>query len=283
MSSAATSADNNATTPASQPFIDRRPVAQPITAVEMYRLAKIDYMSGHFDSADLAAKYSTTRMMFVTQIKPKQPDGNGWFAEAITAGVTPKPESPMVYRRLDLPTIQKIRSDLYDGMSILNASSKYRISVQKVKALIAKYGWAQEIRQRRAERNRHKPKPAAPEVTIPAMLKAEAQQGEPDFGDSEDIGAQMKEFIKAAMMQLKFLTGEVMASNSRKEKMSSHKFQEILEKFCQIAEAIKKMKSASPSDLSGSGGSGRLVRAGVLAETSKSPTDMAPPLARTPA
>lgn len=247
----------------------------------MYRLAKIDYMTGQFDSADLAAKYTTTRMMFVTQIKPKQPEGNGWFAEAISSGVTPKPESPMVYRKLDLPTIQKIRSDLYDGMTPQGASKKYHFPLHKIKALISKYKWGPEIAQRRAARNQKRlslPPPEKEVVVVPPPQTLDESIMQ-DF-DSDDIGVQMKGFIKVAMVQLKLLTGEIMANNNRREKMSPHQFQDILDKFCQIAEAIKKVKSATPGDLSGSGGSGRLVRAGVLADAKKSATEMAPTIQR---
>lgn len=278
MASSDSAGDVNMENSPAQPIIDRRPVAQPITAVEMYRLAKIDYFTGQFDSADLAAKYSTTRMMFVTQIKPKQPEGNGWFAEALALNIRPKPESPMAFRKLDIQTILKIRSDLFDGMHPNGVAEKYRVQQHKIKGLISKYGWAQEIRKRRAERNQQKiklPEPAVEQVT---EQPAEPENSSPD----EDIGSQMREFIKAASMQIKFLTGEIAASNARKEKMSARSFQDTMEKFCQIAEAIKKMKSAAPSEMSGAGGSGRLIRPGVLADGWKSATDMAPTISRPP-
>lgn len=263
-------AEPTAKTSEDQPNIKGK---KELMSADRLELAKADYMTGNFDTLDLSEKYNASRIFFMIKVKPNQPDSkDGWLGIALREGISPKEEPPFTVTRMPDAVRAELRMDLVKGMTYEEAGAKYCLSASRIRDIVARFKWKDEID--RAKIKRKKDEEAAIRKLLEPVGGEEPEEEEDE--DSDDIAVQMRDFVKAASIQLKLITGEIKASNKKKEKIPSAKFEDLIDKFSKVADAVKKMKVASGTDGGGSGGSGRLVRPGVMEQATASATDMAP-------
>lgn len=241
--------------------------------------AKVDYMTGRFNTIDLAMKYNTTRMYFMHRVKSTMPESKeGWLAIALRKGISPKAEPPFERERMKDDVRKALRMDLLMGMTQADAAAKHSITAKKVEEVVARFKWGEEIERAKLKRKQDEEK-AIRKLLAPRTReeKEEIEQAEEEDEDGSDISGQMQDFVKAASVQLKMITSDITKSNKRKEQIETGKLGNLIDKFAQIADAVKKMKAASAVDSGGgSGGSGRLIRPSIMDQASVAATDAAP-------
>lgn len=123
-----------------RPFQSFKTKYEPIPP-EALAAAKADWLTGKYNTAQLADKHQILRTRLVHYMRFK------WSKEAKALGIKPPDEPRLPRRSFGRGTWDNARVDFMDGMGWEEISKKYTIPVQRLKFMAYRRGWPIEKEQ----------------------------------------------------------------------------------------------------------------------------------------